>query len=608
MLRFLRGGGKRTKTIWWAIAIITIVTFVGGFVFLFGAGLDSSRQARSTGAVAVVGKTSISNLEYQNALAQQREGYRRQFGVEPAERDLKMIETQTWRQLVTERLVTDRAEAMGLRATDQDVLMAMQTNPPQALLTMPEFQTNGQFDPTKYRSALANPNVDWTPFETMARQQIPMRKLEERLLASLKVTDTELLQTFHDRYDRVDATVVAVVPTATDTARITPTDAELKATYDRYKGRFASGPRVQLEVVRVPKEYGESALRAARDKAADIVRRARAGEAFDALARTFSEGPNAEQGGLVPRPVTLQELGPELGTRVMGAPAGTIFDPMQDAGRFVIVKLVEKLPPAANGLPQSRIAQIIVKTDPDQATLRRQYDDLKRLRAQALSSHSLAQAASAKGVTTFKTSFYDYSNPPNELFTVPEAAEWGLGAKQGEVSPVFEGVDEFAIAQVAVHHVGGPASREEVAEPVRQLTEIGKRVDALKGRADAVAQAIAAGRSLEDAARAQGLEAMSLTGFSRATPDPRLGGAPEVVGALMAARPGQVVGPVRAVNGWYFARLNSVAAAPDTAFVTQKPAIAREILQRRQQSFFNGFMSDLREKAKVQDLRSAGID
>jgi len=40
MLRFLRMGNKRTKTIWWVLIIVTVATFVGGFVFLLGAGFD----------------------------------------------------------------------------------------------------------------------------------------------------------------------------------------------------------------------------------------------------------------------------------------------------------------------------------------------------------------------------------------------------------------------------------------------------------------------------------------------------------------------------------------------------------------------------------------
>jgi peptidyl-prolyl cis-trans isomerase D len=514
---------------------------------------------------------------------------------------------QTWRTLVTERLMDEQAVKLGLKATDKDVSLAMKTNPPQALLTLPDFQTNGQFDANKYRAALANPNYNWAPFEELARREAPMRKLEERLLASLKVTDAELRQVFHDRNDKVNATVVAVQPAA-DAKVAAPTEAELKATYEAFKGRFSSGPRVQLEVMRVAKQYGDEEVRLARETAQSLVGRARNGEKFEDLARDFSEGPNAQQGGLVPQPVSPQQLGPEVGPKVMALPVGGILDPIQDAGRFVVIKLVDRTAPTPGGMPMLRIAQIIVKAKPNDISMRKQVDELKKIRGAALASHNLASAASAKGQSTFKTAFYDYNGPPNELFTVPEAAEWGLGAKTGDISPVFDGIDEFVIAQLAIRHEGGAAPQSEIAEPIRQITELGKKVDSVKARADAVAQAVTAGNSLEDAARSQGLQAARIAGMSRATPDPRLAGAPEAVGALFGAAPGKVVGPVRALNGWYFVRLDGVAAAPDTTYERLKPTLAREILQRRQQTFFAGLMTSLREKAKIKDLRANAME
>src|SRR6266436_5515995 len=66
MLRFLRMGNKRTKMVWWVLIVVTVVTFLGGFVFLFGAGFDSTRSARISGAIGTVNGTSISREEYQS--------------------------------------------------------------------------------------------------------------------------------------------------------------------------------------------------------------------------------------------------------------------------------------------------------------------------------------------------------------------------------------------------------------------------------------------------------------------------------------------------------------------------------------------------------------
>src|SRR6185503_7862115 len=99
MLRFLRMGNKRTKMIWWVLIVVTVVTFLGGFVFLFGAGFNSSQRARMSGALGSVNGESIKREEYQAALAEQTANYQRQYQTQPADQDLRMLEVQTWRSL-----------------------------------------------------------------------------------------------------------------------------------------------------------------------------------------------------------------------------------------------------------------------------------------------------------------------------------------------------------------------------------------------------------------------------------------------------------------------------------------------------------------------------
>jgi hypothetical protein len=102
------------------------------------------------------------------------------------------------------------AKKAGLGVTDNEVLVGMRSNPPAVLASSPSFQTNGQFDMSKYQQALANPGNNWAPFEEMLREQLPVRKLQERLMSSLKLTQPELKQAFRERYDRVSATLLTV--------------------------------------------------------------------------------------------------------------------------------------------------------------------------------------------------------------------------------------------------------------------------------------------------------------------------------------------------------------------------------------------------------------
>lgn len=601
MLRYLRTGGKYTKLIWWALTVITVVTFV----FMFNAfGFVGSSGPQQSGVAGLVDGSPISSQDYQQAVMSQREAFKRQSGSDPTDMDQKTVDIQAWRTLVTQRLLGKQARAAGLVAHDSEVLLQLRTQPPQELVNQPAFQTDGKFDPNKYQAALRDPNSNfWGPFEQLTRQQLPVRKLEERLLASIKLSEPELREAYRDRYERISATVVEVPPDMQGKVA-PPQPADLDRVYQQYKGRFNSGPRVDLEVLGVPKKFTDEDVRAARQTAQTLVDRARQGDDFATLARDYSEGPGAAQGGVINRVIQPAELGPDLGPHLSAIKVGAVADPYQDGGRFVILKLLERA--QQPGMPAAglRLAQIIIRVRPGEGTMRQQYEDLEKLRGRAVALKSLGKAATEKGMSTVRTGYFDMSTSPQVLYGVPEAADWGFGSMPGTVSPIFEGLDAYVIAQVAERHLGGPVSRDKLGETLRQIAEIDARVSQAKPAADRVAQALAQGRTLEEAAKAAGLTPFKVQDVTRLQPDPRLAVAPELVGALFAAPPGRTVGPVRAPSGWYLARVDQRVAAPmDTTFDRMKGPITNEILSRRQQAFFNGWVGDLRMRAKVQDLR-----
>jgi parvulin-like peptidyl-prolyl isomerase len=607
MLGHLRSGNKRTKTIWWFLTVVTVGSFLGGFVFLAGLGRDQGTRARLSGNVGSINGEGVTSAQWQAALEEARQAYRQRYGVDPQDRDAKNVEQQAWRAIVNERLFAQQAKQAGLGASDNEVVLGMRTNPPTILAAQPAFQTEGKFDMAKYQQALADPRNNWAAFEDMLRQQLPVRKLQERLLASIKLSQPELHQAFRDRYDHFSATLLTVP--AADTGRSSGSEEELRATYEKYKSRMAAGARTQLEVLVSPKRYGADENKAAMDMAKSLFERASKGEDFFQLARDYSEGPNAERGGLIDRWLQPNDLGPMIAAAVQVKKPGDIIEPVQEGGRVLLLKLMDPAqdtsktktpPPSPTAI---KLSQIVIKVRPAPDDLRAQYKEIKTVadRARAV---GLSKAATEKGLSTTKTGFYDENNAPPQLFSVPEAADWGLSAKKDAVSPVFEGEDEFVVVQVATQHQAGPPARDEVGDQLKMIADAEHRVDMSKPRADSLLAALKAGKTLEDAAKAIRLTPSAVQG-TRNQPDPRLGGNPELLGMLLAAPPGKVVGPVRSAQGWSFARLDGVTAAPDTLFNDQtKAQITNEILSTRQRTFFESYVQKLRGSAQVADLRA----
>lgn len=599
MLKLLRMGNKRIKVVWWIIIVLTVFTFVGLFVTAF----DPRYAQKATNAVASVNGESVTQTEYLSAYNDQVLQFTRTTGSEPADQERRMLEAQAWRAAVVQHLVASIAAKSGLKAYDPEILHMLRTSPPASLAGAPEFQTDGKFDQQKYMSAIGDPRINWAPFEEVIRRQLPGRKLEERLAASLKLSQHELFATFHDRYDMVAATAVHVPPITSGT--VPPvTDADIDSVFQRYRNRMSGAARVQLEVLRSPKTYSDEDLRAARTQAQSLAERARKGENFADLARDYSEGPGARQGGEINRMFQAAEFGPVLAPKIAVANKGDVIDPFEEAGHFIVVKVLDRVTsPATPTVPQFKVAQIQIQTRMSDEARRAQFDKVDKVRGRA-KTIGLGKAATEGGLATTKTNYFDYSSGPPELQDVPEAADWAVNSKLGGISRVYENNDAFIVVSVADKRDAGPGTKTELMDGLRQLAELRKRVLMSKSTADKVAAMLAQGQSLENAAAAAGATVFKVDSMSRVRTDPRLGAVPEVAGAAFGAAIGKTIGPVETPAGWFFIRTDGRMPADTSAFAPQmRGQLTTEILQRRQQDFFTNWLAELRQKAKVEDLR-----
>jgi peptidyl-prolyl cis-trans isomerase D len=602
MLKYLRMGNKRVKLIWWILVVVTVITFVGGFIFLFGSGFDTGTQAQMSGALATVNGERVTSAQLQMAVAEQREMYRRRTGTDPGDQESRMLESQAWRALILQRSMAQTAKKLGLAAHDQEVVISLQSSPPQALASLPDFQTNGQFDPAKYTQALRNPSINWAPFEEMAREQLPMRKLQERLVASIKLSQPELVWAYRKRFEKIEVTLAHVTGSA-DTSFPAPTQADLDRVYEKYKGRFSAPDRVRIDILAIPKTFTEEELRVAREQAQDLVNRARSGQDFAQLAKDFSEGAGAEQGGVINRVFQPAEFGPELAPKMAAMQKDDVSDPIPQGGQMLILKVLDKVADPMSPTPSLRVAQIVVKARASENTLRTQLDDLKKLRERARKV-GLSKAATEKGLTTQRTPFFAFGNLPEQLYDAPGLGDWPFGEKPGAVSPIEIGSEAFYVAQLADVRKAGPMPKEDVGEQLRTLAETVARTAAAKPRAEQMARLLSSGNTLEQAAKAVGVTVDHAPNVGRDSQDPRIAPYPDALGAAFVAPIGQTIGPFETPRSWLFLRVDA-HSPPDTASYEQiKGQIASEILQRRQQEFLQAWSSQQRLAAKVKDFRS----
>ena len=106
------------------------------------------------------------------------------------------------------------------------------------------------------------------------------------------------------------------------------------AEYQARKAQFTKAATVTLEEILVKDED-------ARAKADALVARARAGEDFQALARSYSQAPSAKNGGELGK-LAQGEMNPELEKHAFALAKGEVSDPIPQGQGFRILKVVDK--------------------------------------------------------------------------------------------------------------------------------------------------------------------------------------------------------------------------------------------------------------------------
>ena len=601
MLKHFRSGSKRIRTLWWILTIGTVVTFIGGFIFIFGSGAgDSSRATTAPAVVGTIGNTEIGQVELANATQTAIAQYKAQYGSDPQGRDAAVLNEQVWNNLLTEKAVEAEAKKLGIKVTDEEVVFAVKNTPPPDVAQNAAFMTNGRFDPTKWSQALADPSVNWSPLEARMRQMLPGQRLEERVIAGVKISEPELRRLYDLQYQQAVVTA-ALLPL--DTAPIDSSklnEAAMRAYYEAHKGDFSGPAQAQVSLVSIPRTVGPSEEKTAKDAADQMVKEIRGGGDFAAIARERSEGPYAERGGDLGQDVPASRLPPMLQQALASLPVGGVTDPIKDGTTYFIFKLADKKMVGTETLV--RISQIQVPIHPSQESLDKDRESIVKLRKEAAEG-KLSEAAAKRQIVAVDTGWFGENEYVPMLIQMPQVQRWALSAKKGEVSRAFANESGWIIAQVTDKRDAGPRPYESAKDDVKRELELSLRQAKPMAAAEKIVAAVKAGQTLEAAAAANGAVTFTTQPFARTTPDSRLTAAPRAVGLAFGLAPGQVGPPVASNNGILVVRKDSMNPGTEAQFDSLRSSLSQTMLSTRQRRFVSAWVQKTLDAQKVTDKR-----
>jgi parvulin-like peptidyl-prolyl isomerase len=598
MMRTMR---ENTKWVFYILA----VSFVGWLVFDVGMGATGGNYG-GTDVVLRIDGEPIRVPQYQAALQAAMEQARQRTGGNLTREAEKQAEDQMVEQLIRNVLLEHETRRLGITVTDQEVRDAAQTSPPPEVYSVPDFQTNGQFDPNKWRRFLqggANREL-LLQLEQRYREQIPQAKLLQYITSDLYSSDAKLWRVYRDQHDSVTIALLSIGPEQIADSEVSLSDAEIARVYDEHKNQFTRPASAWLSFVAVPRFPSATDTAAALARAGRLRAEAAASQAkFEELARReSSDTASGSQGGdlgWIKR--NEQGFDPLFLAGLRGLPIGQVSRPARSSFGYHLIRI-----DAAKG-DSIRVRHILVPielTGTHRDSVEALTDSLDRWAAERDSGWLLDSAARRFGLPV--------GNAPKLVegdrlvlgrYVIPDVGVWAFERRPGETSPVIEGEVAYYVFRVDSLIPEGVPPLSEVRDQVLYQARITKKATLWRERAEQIATALKSAPSLLDAARARGLPAERLGPFTRLRPPPVLQLEPTVVGAAFGSRVGERSGVVVGEHRAFLLESLARKLADSTAWLAQRDAQRESLMQAARQARVEAYLDGLRKRATVVDRR-----
>ena len=597
MLQQMRSAAK-----WVWIALF--VAFVGGFLLVDTSGLLGRTGVTPTTAVAEVNGEDILYTTLQSAtqsLAQQRE---QQLGRSLTLDERQRVEQEAFDQLVNDILLQQEYQRRGIRVTDEEIVQAARYSPPPALMQAPELQTEGRFDPEKYRRYLTSPAARQQGLLQMLegyyREEIPRQKLLEQVTSDVYLTDSRLWQIYRDANDSAQVSYVAFRADGIADSAVQVSDAEIRAYFDRHKQNLVRPGRAVVSLVSIPRTVSAADSAAVRDRIMRLRAEIAGGAKFEEVVQRESvDSSSIPNGGLYP-------LGPrgrfvkEFEDAAFALQPGQMSGPVLTQFGYHLLRTEQK---KGDSVAVRHILLRVGQSDSAAARTDRKADSLATIAASAEDRARFDSAARTLKLPVVRLTAVEGEPLMMGGRYVPSVSAWAFGgARAGESSELFDDENGYYLARLDSLAPGGEPRLEQVRDEIRQILAVGKKLDRLQPQAAQFAQQASAS-GLEAAASAKGIQVQQTPMFTRIEQVPGLGQQNQAIGAAFSLPVGQVSAPVRTPSALFVMRVDRRMNADSAAWAAGKASQRAVMLNALRRQRVSEYMAGLRRAAKIEDRR-----
>jgi peptidyl-prolyl cis-trans isomerase D len=532
--------------------------------------------------------------------------------------------------MIRGRLVELHLDEKGYQISNEQLMSAVQQ--------VPDFEVDGKFDMEKYRQVLAQNNLTPKAFEARQRRGMRNDQLQRAVAATAIVTPAQFrrylnlvaeqrqveLATFDVGSVAKDIDVgddeIEAYYTDNETLYMTPesadiemievsrdavaksidiSDDELQDYYQSEKSRYLQDEERDARHILIT--FGDD-KDAARAKAEELLARAKAGEPFEDLARTYSkDGGTAVNGGDL-GPLTRSQLPDALGDAIFSMKEGEIRGPVESDFGYHVVKLdkiLERGPLPFEQVRGELLGELRERKSEDA------YRELERKVSDALFENPDMQSISQATGLPVQTAAGITRSGGGPIGTNQAAIDAVFDSRvlnDGQISEMIEmDNDRSAIFKVTAHHDAAREPLDAVRSQVVDAVRNQKAQAIVAERSDKMLAALDSGESFAAAGETVGatVEAPKLVARNAQDVDSTV--LTRVFAAKKPVDNEPVHGKVATQDGSYtvFSVDAVLPGRPESIPLADRDAGKRQLVQEEGAADFRAFVEAMYEKADV---------
>ena len=610
-----------------------MIKFILGAVILafipFGYGIY---QDRRDAEVAKVNGEPIRfeafNRQYNNMLDQVRNNFGGSVNQETIQ-GLRLKE-QALNQLIDQKLMTSEAKKLNFSVSNAELA--------EAIGQIEAFQTAGVFDPKRYEYVLSRVRLTQETFEEEQKAAMLVDKLRKFVMANVKVSEAEVMQWYQWNNAEVDVRFVKFSPN--DYQGISPTEEEIQTFFENNKDNYKTEVELKTRYLRItpesfnnqvqineddvqtyydsnPNEFQKPKTVEARhilikvDPEADdetvqntlqktekILKQARDGKDFAELAKQYSEGPSAQNGGSLGA-FKRDAMVKPFAEQAFSMQSGDISEPVRTRFGWHIIK-VEKVNEASTVALEAARDGIVEKLTNERAeTLA--YDKAELIYDNTFEGEDLVRNANENNLTVHETDFFTKKGPEKGIIDRVKFATAAFNLAVGDISNIQDLSDGYIILQVTEKKDAQYPAIGDVKAKVRADLIKEKQFEKAREEAEMFLSSSKSLQSMAEEAKKQGYKVESTGYFKRNAPLPNIGYEQNLMNAAFKlSEQNRWPDEVFEVSGnAYVIEFGGRKEPPESEFEREKDNIKQQLLQQKQFRVIGDWLADVRKSSEI---------